>query len=43
MDCKKCDTKMKVVGVEDCEDESGAYERKWECSKCGYTCGDIVY
>jgi len=33
--CPLCGTKVKFV-VEDCEDESGAYNTWFECDVCGW-------
>lgn len=43
MTCRICSTKMVCTCVEDCEDESGAYEQTFTCPKCGHIEGRIVY
>ena len=36
MTCPKCKIQMKLIEIEDCEDESGAIMETYECPKCGY-------
>lgn len=43
MVCPNCGANMLLVCVEDCEDESGAYEEQYACPQCGTERGVIIY